>query len=119
MISKTVTEESSKITLKMRLADLALLTKMRLSMLVVISAILGYLVAAPSVSLYKLSILIVGGFLVTGASNAFNQIWERDADRLMNRTSKRPLVTGRMSIREALIYSTLFGLGVFCCSGLD
>ncbi|MBD99132.1 MAG: protoheme IX farnesyltransferase [Verrucomicrobia bacterium] len=52
----------------------------------------------------------VGGFLVTASSNGFNQIIERNLDRLMDRTKSRPLVTGNMSVAEAISLSVIFGL---------
>ena len=59
----------------------------------------------------KLGMLLVGGFLVTGASNGFNQIMERDLDALMKRTAQRPIPDRRMSTGEgmwlALIMATL------------
>lgn len=86
-----------------RLQDYMLLTKFRLSGLVVFSAAMGYLIATGSeFSWSALGLLSLGGFLVTGASNAFNQIIEKDLDKLMDRTANRPLPAGRMSVREAL-----------------
>ena len=52
-------------------------------------------------------LLFFGGFLVTGASNAFNQILEKDLDKLMHRTENRPMPKERLSHTEALIFSTL------------
>jgi len=48
----------------------------------------------------EICLLMVGGLLVTAASNGANQIWERDLDKLMKRTEKRPLPKGKMSLRE-------------------
>lgn len=75
-------------------------TKFRLSALVIISALSGYLFVGGSDSL-ELTYLLVGGLLVTAASNGSNQIWEREYDILMKRTANRPLPTGEMSIKEA------------------
>lgn len=77
-------------------------TKFRLSALVILSALSGYLFVGASDGI-EMVWLMVGGFLVTAASNGSNQIWERELDRLMNRTGKRPLPTGDMGVREALI----------------
>lgn len=46
---------------------------------------------------------LVGGALAAGSAGAFNCYFDRDMDRLMHRTSKRPLVTGEATPREALI----------------
>ena len=49
-----------------------------------------------------LLLLSVGGMLITGASNAYNQIYERELDKLMSRTQDRPLARGSMKPSEAL-----------------
>ena len=92
-----------------RVKDIATLVKLRLSFLVVISAVACYFFAGGLVSI-NLFYLIAGGFLITGASNGFNQIIERDTDKLMPRTQNRPLPTGRMSVTEAVILSSAFGV---------
>ncbi len=84
--------------------------KFRLSMIVVLSSVLGYLMGAESVSGFTLVSLIVGGFLLSGASNGFNQVWERDLDGLMKRTQNRPMPQGRMSVPEGLIISSIAGI---------
>ena len=48
--------------------------------------------------------------MLTGASNGLNQIWERDLDRLMDRTKDRPIPAGRMTINQALVYSIIAGV---------
>lgn len=77
-------------------------TKFRLASLVILSALSGYLFVGGSDGL-EITYLLVGGFLVTAASNGSNQIWERELDVLMNRTSKRPLPVGTMTVNEGLI----------------
>ena len=77
-------------------------TKFRLSALVVVSALSGYLFVGGSDS-KAIVLLLVGGTLVTAASNGSNQIWERELDKLMKRTAKRPLPQGQMSVNEAYI----------------
>lgn len=77
-------------------------TKFRLSALVIISALSGYLFVGGTDGL-EITWLLVGGFLVTAASNGSNQIWERELDILMKRTEKRPLPMGTMGVNEALI----------------
>src|SRR5690606_30147284 len=51
-----------------------------------------------------------GGFLVTGAANGFNEIIEKDLDKLMKRTEDRPLPAGRMTTGQALILSVFMGI---------
>ena len=77
-------------------------TKFRLSFLVVVSALSGYLFNGGS-DYYEIFLLMIGGILVTAASNGSNQIWEKDIDGLMKRTAKRPLPMKEMSLTEAYI----------------
>ncbi|MBS1647270.1 MAG: protoheme IX farnesyltransferase [Bacteroidetes bacterium] len=85
----------------------AVLAKFRLSFLVVLSAVISYLTVTHSFSWQKIASVVVGGFLVTGAANGFNQIIERELDKLMNRTCKRPLPLGILSLSEALTFCVL------------
>lgn len=77
-------------------------TKFRLSALVVVSALSGYLFNGGSNG-WEIFLLLVGGSLVTAASNGSNQIWERHLDVLMKRTAKRPLPQGEMTVTEGVI----------------
>jgi protoheme IX farnesyltransferase len=82
-------------------------TKFRLSFLVILSALSGYLFAGGK-DLTEITYLMLGGTLVTGASNGANQIWERNLDKIMQRTNSRPLPTGKMSLQEAYLIVILF-----------
>jgi protoheme IX farnesyltransferase len=93
-----------------KFSDIVQFTKFRLASLVVLSAALCYLFGAKEINSASLVMLIIGGFFVTAASNGFNQIIEKDLDKLMNRTSNRPLPDGRMSLTEAYIISITFGV---------
>lgn len=97
------------------MSDFKQLTKLGLSLSVVFSAIAGYLLAVDTINYYTVSLLAVGGYLMVGASNAFNQIIEKDIDKLMTRTQNRPLPTGRYNITTAMsiaISFTILGLGI-------
>lgn len=84
------------------------LLKVRLSLLVAFSCAFGYgLATKGNVNWVTLAMLTLGGFLLSGASGCINQIIERDFDRLMTRTMKRPLPTGRISVNEAIIFSII------------
>ena len=84
-------------------SDFKQLTKVGLSLSVVFSSVAGYLLAAQTID-YKIIILLgVGGYCVVGASNAFNQIIEKEPDAIMTRTKNRPIPTGRMSVNVAMI----------------
>lgn len=98
-----------------KVEDLKQLVKFGLTFFVVISSLVGYLLAAPGpVQYLQLIYLTLGGFLITGAANALNQIIEKDYDALMVRTAKRPLPTGRMEITEAIIWAGIMGIsGIF------
>lgn len=105
--------EASTISLKLK--DYYLLTKFTLSFTVVFSSVVCYLLV-PSVEFDFISVLLlfVGGMLVTGAANAINQVTEKDTDALMNRTSSRPVASGRMSVDEASSFAVIAAiLGTF------
>jgi protoheme IX farnesyltransferase len=55
-------------------------------------------------------ILTVGGFLVTGAANGFNEILEKDLDKLMKRTMDRPIPSGQMTTGQALVLSLIMAI---------
>ena len=94
-----------------RIQDYLQLTKFRLSSLVVFSAVMGYLIGTGSqFSWISILLLLSGGLLVTGSSNAFNQIIEIETDKLMDRTSNRPLPSGRMTVTEAIIAAIIMGI---------
>ena len=94
-------------------ADFKEITKARLAISVVFSSIAGYLLGAYSVDFNELMLLAFGGYCMVGASNAYNQIIEKDLDALMNRTKNRPIPSGRMSVNKALaIAIVLTVLGV-------
>jgi heme o synthase len=97
-----------------KLADYAQFTKFRLAALVVFSAIISYVIACRdlhiSINWFELGMLTLGGFLVTGSSNGFNQIIEREYDKLMPRTANRPLPQARMSVNEGIILSAFMGV---------
>ena len=91
-----------------------ILIKYRLSFSVVLSSVASYLLAFKIFSLDTFILLIIGGFLIVGSSNGFNQIIERESDSLMSRTSNRPLSLGSMSILQAIIICSILGLiGLF------
>lgn len=97
-----------------KLTEYAQFTKLRLSSLVVFSAIIGYVIAIEELqktaNWLEMTMLFLGGFLVTGASNGFNQVIEREHDKLMPRTASRPIPTDRMTITEGLVVATVLGI---------
>ncbi len=97
-----------KSILKTIFLDFKQLTKVGLSVSVVFTSIAGYLLGAETVDYSIIVLLSIGGYLMVGASNAFNQVIEKDIDSLMQRTKNRPLPSGRMSPTTALTIATIF-----------
>ena len=97
------------------LDDFKTITKMRLALSVVFSSIAGYFLAADTIIYIDLALLALGGYCLVGASNAFNQVIEKDLDALMQRTKNRPLPAGRMLPVTALIIAiimSVLGIGL-------
>ena len=109
--------------------DLVKLVKFRLTFLVVFSASISFLIGSQIITATNVhgvinwvnwAKLIVGGFLITGAANGFNEIIEKDLDRLMTRTADRPLPAGRMNNGQALVISLLMGVcGTYLLGSLN
>ncbi|WP_439128324.1 heme o synthase [Polaribacter sp.] len=104
----TTVISDKKTSMQTVISDFKQLTKVGLSLSVVFSSIAGYLLAVETVNYYILFLLALGGFFMVGASNAFNQIIEKDTDAIMQRTKNRPLPTGRMSVNTALFIAITF-----------
>jgi heme o synthase len=103
-----------------KLRDYLQLTKPSLSIMVVFSSVVSYLLA-PKVVEYDLLMIVLlfaGGFLVTGSANAINQTVEKNTDSLMKRTSSRPVAAGRMSETEGWTFAIVTGLVGVCILGL-
>ncbi len=94
--------------------DFKLLVKFRLSLFVVFSAILAFIVSTKGqFHWYEAVILGLGGFFITGAANILNEVLEKDYDKLMRRTMNRPLAASRMNTSAAVLiagFMILFGL---------
>ena len=91
--------------------DLIQLAKPRIVGLVIVTAAAGFYLAAPvGVSLALFLHLVLGTALVAAGTNALNQVAERDTDALMHRTSKRPLPTGRVTLRLAALLAWTAGV---------
>jgi heme o synthase len=90
------------------LSDFKEITKMRLAISVVFSSVAGYFLGAEVIDFVTVLLLAIGGYLMVGASNAYNQILEKDLDALMDRTKNRPLPAGRMSVPTAFVIASTF-----------
>lgn len=109
---------TNNFSLKSLYTDFTEITKARLAVSVVFSSIAGYLLGFDNENPFQWSVLImlcIGGYCMVGASNAFNQIIEKDLDVLMDRTKNRPVPSGRMSVNTAFIIAcalTILGLAI-------
>jgi len=98
--------------ISVRLRAYSDLVKFRLSALVTFSAAFGFILGDKGAmfSWGPFLSLILGGFLISGASGAANEIWERDIDKLMKRTQNRPLPLNIISLKEAYWFTSLIAL---------
>ncbi|HQQ93260.1 MAG TPA: heme o synthase [Bacteroidia bacterium] len=87
------------------------LGKLRLSSLVVFSAVISYFTVAEEAQWERALALLAGGLLVTASANGFNQIFEKDLDKLMERTKLRPMPTEVLTYPEAIGFCSLAGIG--------
>lgn len=111
MIAEERYEERLPVVLSRKLADVSQLVKLRLSMLVVFSAVIAFVLASTEAFDWsRLLMLVIGGFLVTGAANGFNQVIEKVPDSMMNRTRNRPLPGGRMTRAEVIALCVFMGV---------
>ncbi|MCL5047392.1 MAG: heme o synthase [Firmicutes bacterium] len=104
--------ESSQLTDKLS-AYLAL-TKPRIIELLLITTVPTMFVASkhlPSALIILLTVL--GGALAAGGANAFNMVYDMDIDKVMKRTSKRPLVTGQISPKAAIVFASSLEVSSF------
>jgi len=90
------------------ITDFKELTKMRLAISVVFSSVAGYFLGAEVINFVTVFLLAIGGYFMVGASNAYNQIVEKDLDALMDRTMNRPIPSGRMSVNTAFLVASTF-----------
>ena len=105
--------------MKTFIEDFKSLVKLRLTLLVVFSASVTFLIGQKiqiergnidHIDWGNWFVLILGGFLVTGAANCFNEIIEKDLDKLMTRTKDRPMAAGRMTNGQGLVLGLVMGI---------
>lgn len=91
-----------------RTLDFVALTKPRLNLLVLLTTVAGLYLASPTgVALVLAVHTLIGTALVAGGAAALNQVWERETDRRMRRTSGRPLPRGRLGVAEGTWFGAL------------
>jgi protoheme IX farnesyltransferase len=101
--------QQNAVTAKVK--DYLQLVKPSLSIMVVFSSVVSYLLA-PAVVQFDwkmIGLLFIGGMLVTGSANAINQVVEKDTDAMMKRTAQRPVAAGRMSPAEGWLFALITG----------
>jgi protoheme IX farnesyltransferase len=107
----------------MKWSDFSKLIKLRLTFLVVFSASISFLIGSKvngHIVWGNWVILVIGGFLVTAAANCFNEIIEKDYDKLMRRTMDRPIPAGRMTTGQGLVLGLGMGmLGTYLLGRLN
>src|SRR5580765_4569268 len=112
-------EKNSSLNIGSKIRDYLKLIKLSLSIMVVFSSVLAYLLVPGIGSKYenplKMTILLaISGLLVTGSANAIYQAVEKNTDAMMKRTSDRPVAAGRMSVTEAWVFAIVAGaVGIF------
>jgi len=100
----------NSISIKSIYLDFKAITKAGLAISVVFSSIAGFLLGVPDILSLDWMILLklaIGGYCMVGASNAYNQVIEKDLDALMDRTKNRPVPAGRMSPNVALVVASI------------
>ena len=109
---------SNTLSIKSITTDFLEITKARLAVSVVFSSLAGFMLGVDDFSIAGWLILLklaIGGYGMVGASNAFNQVIEKDLDALMDRTKNRPVPSGRMTPTTALVIAgllTLLGIAI-------
>ncbi|TBR18384.1 MAG: protoheme IX farnesyltransferase [Chitinophagaceae bacterium] len=108
-------KKNSSLHIGAKLKDYLKLVKPSLSIMVVFSSVVSFLLT-PSLNvnyespLQMAILLAIGGLLVTGSANAINQIVEKETDKMMKRTATRPIASGRMSELEGWIFAIITGI---------
>ncbi|MEO7015234.1 MAG: heme o synthase [Leifsonia sp.] len=102
--------ESSRIGFRRKLKAYISLTKPRVVELLLVTTVPTMILAAHGIpNLGLVLATVIGGYMSAGSAGAFNCYIDRDIDRVMKRTSKRPLVTGELTDREALVFAWALG----------
>jgi protoheme IX farnesyltransferase len=101
---------TNSLSLKSIYTDFKAITKAGLAISVVFSSIAGFLLGVTDFQTLHWIVLLklaIGGYCMVGASNAFNQVIEKDLDALMDRTKNRPVASGRMAPNVALVVASI------------
>ncbi|QCX01198.1 protoheme IX farnesyltransferase [Aggregatimonas sangjinii] len=104
---KTAVGTAKNNTWALGFSDFKEITKARLAISVVFSSVAGYFLGAPEINWFSILLLSFGGYCMVGASNAYNQVIEKDLDALMKRTMNRPIPAGRMTVNKAMVIAII------------
>ena len=98
-------------TIVEKIKDYGILMKFKLSLTVVFSAVMAYMIALDGkIVLTDIVVLFLGGLFTSGAASGLNQVLEKDFDSMMKRTENRPIPAGRMTVSEGIFISGLMSL---------
>lgn len=115
MVSTGESPRQTLLTLRTKGGAFLELVRIRIALLVLFATGTGYALALRfedgTMSLAILAHALLGTAMVAAGSNTLNQVIESERDRLMTRTVNRPLPSGRLTHREALVFGLLAGLG--------
>ena len=109
-IKQTLNSTPNTLSIKSIYTDFKAITKAGLAISVVFSSIAGFLLGVADFQTLHWIVLLklaVGGYCMVGASNAYNQVIEKDLDALMDRTKNRPIPAGRMAPNVALVVASI------------
>ena len=108
--NQTLNSTPNSLSIKSIYADFKAITKAGLAISVVFSSIAGFLLGVADFQALQWVVLLklaIGGYCMVGASNAYNQVIEKDLDALMDRTKNRPVPAGRMAPNVALVIASI------------
>lgn len=106
--------EGAKLSARQLLADVASMMKLRVSFLLVLSAVTAMFLAQRGAPPAGAALAVVlGGILMVGGSGAINHWLERESDKLMERTASRPIPAGRIKPAHALTFGIVQGIAAF------
>jgi protoheme IX farnesyltransferase len=101
-------------TVRSQIADYVALTKPRIIELLLVTTVPTMIVAAKGMpSVWLIAATVIGGTLAAGGANAINMYVDRDIDRVMARTRNRPIASGRIAPRNALVFAVTLEVVAF------
>jgi protoheme IX farnesyltransferase len=113
-VSVTASIRGEPLSASERVRAYLALTKPRIIELLLITTVPTMFVAAHRLPSFRLIVMtLIGGALAAGGANAMNMVYDRDIDAIMERTKNRPLVTGAISPRSAILFASSLELGAF------